>query len=245
MIESELLRYAKDPLDFVLDKYRKGYKIVVIGEVHNSLEHHESFCRLVELVKSEYSTLKLGLEMDVKWQKRVNLYVSTNRTSSNKYFEAGSRKGSGYDKIFDLAAKLAVPVLCLDKNVENRDKFMASRVCDEIGINDPVLIYIGSLHALSGGTFAETLKNRFGKDKVFTISQEVEDEARTRGSYTYGFTAEIDQSSLKNKSMAFDLRDSGLRKIFAQIDEGIPVYLLPGTGPWYNDYDGLIYLAKK
>ena len=241
-MDKSVLDYATPPFDFVLDKYRSGYNIVVIGENHCSQERHKFVSHLVALVKREHDKLKLGLELNVKWQKRMNQYISSNDASSTHYFETGRRKGTNYSIIIDVAAELQIPVLCLDRGGEDRDEGMASRVCEGIDNDDIALIYVGALHASNdlcdvGGK----LKNIYGRDKVFTVYQEVEDEVRTSGSFTDGFTAEIDKSDQKSKSMAFDLRNAGLRRILAQMDEGRYMF----GEPLYDHYDGFIYLAKN
>ena len=96
-LDESLKEYGRNPADFVRGQYELGHKIVVMGEKHNSSEHHGFICNLLRSLSR--GNLKLGLELNMTWQKRVDKYIATRGASSDKYFEPGKRRGSGYGGI--------------------------------------------------------------------------------------------------------------------------------------------------
>lgn len=245
--EDELQPYCTNPFEFILEQYRRGRKIIVLGEDHSSREQHEFVSQLLRFLKPELGELRLGLEFNVKWQKKADQYVAAEGRTSAKYFEAGSRRGTNYGKILRAAAESGTSILCLDTStLDDKDEAMAARFWELNGSGN-ALVYVGGRHAMClADRLGGILKARFGNDEVFCIGQEVEGDVRKEAArgviLTYGFTGAISESSLRHRTLAFSLKDPGLRPILARIDEGdsLRVWGIP----WYDLYDGFIYLAK-
>lgn len=244
-----LKKHGHNPVSFILEKYKDGFDYILIGDKHDKSAFTEFVVSIIPEIK-KLNKFHIYLELEDKLQNNLDEYFKTgNENFLQKIVERDKELVKrGYPSLFNKrdylsiirkAKEFSLRVIAMDDDrdkdkhgldaiIQRRDKHMFSK------IEHSGLIFVGGGHIsrFSPKSLSSLLSEN---KKCFAIDQEC--NVMKNGSSTYGFTAEI-HPHLNNNPVAFDLKDSEVRKFY---DNKIKHSAIHKLRPLYMVYDAFIY----
>ena len=247
-------RFGQDPYEFIIEKFRKGYTHMLLGENHSSRAIHRFTANLVERLAEDLTDITLCLEQESFLQGAIDQYMEDGKPDSFKNIlerekqltkqgiSSGARLNSEYYNIIKVAQKCKLPIIVIDRNLDGtsreeiceylleRDSFMGERIPK----NKSCLVYVGAGHIMKDNnaeySIYEILKNN-GINAYSILQEDMRKECCV-------FTKDFNKKMYKflNETRAFDLKEIKLQEMLDWSIKDLKIINM-----LYNMFDGLIF----